>query len=67
MILVSTPGPHKPVGSLVVKVKVTVPAVVSAKLGVYVAFRVVAFGLKVPVPLVVQVAEVAAPLNEPFN
>ena len=34
-----------------VNVKVTVPAVMSAALKVYVPVRVVLFGLKVPIPL----------------
>lgn len=35
---------------------VTVPAVVSAALGMYVAFITVLFGLKVPLPFVLQAA-----------
>ena len=48
-----------------VKVSVTVPAVRSAALGVYTAFSVVLFGLKVPVPPL-QVAPVA-PVTTPAN
>ena len=40
---------------LAVKVKVTVPAAVSALLGMYVAFKVFAFGEKIPLPEVVHV------------
>ena len=53
-----------PVGSFVVKVKVTVPAVMSAADGVYTAFTKEAL-LKVPVPLVVQVLLVADPPRVP--
>jgi hypothetical protein len=34
IVIVSVPGPHEPAGSLVVKVSVTVPAVISAADGV---------------------------------
>jgi hypothetical protein len=44
----------------VVNVRVTVPAVISAALGVYTAFNVVALGAKVPLPPD-QVALVAPP------
>lgn len=37
-----------------VKVSVTVPAAVSALLGIYVALNVVLFGVNVPLPLLVQ-------------
>ena len=43
-----------------VSVSVTIFAALSAALGVYMAFRVVLFGLYVPVPPV-QVADVAPP------
>ncbi len=51
---------HAPAGSLVVSVSVTVPAVISAALGVYIALSVVAFGANVPVPPL-HVALVAEP------
>ena len=54
-------------GLLVVNVSVTAPAVLSAAEGVYVALSVVAFGEKVPVPLVVHVALVAVPPMEPAS
>ena len=53
-----------PAGSLVVSVKVTVPAVISAAEGVYTAFTKVAL-LNVPVPEVVQVEDVAPPPRTP--
>ena len=56
-------GPHGPTGSLVVYVKVTDPAVISAALVVYIAVGVLL--LKDPVPLVVHVAAVALPPIEP--
>jgi hypothetical protein len=52
-----------PAGSLVVYVKVTVPAVASAALGVYTAVGLLL--LNDPLPLVVHVADVAPPPNEP--
>jgi hypothetical protein len=52
-------APQGPVGSLLVYVKDTLPALMSAALGVYMA--VVVLLLKVPLPEVVQVAEVAPP------
>jgi len=55
--------PHGPAGSLVVYVMVTEPAAMSATVGVYIA--VVVLLLNVPVPLVLQVADVAPPPNEP--
>jgi hypothetical protein len=53
---------HGPVpsGSLVVRVKIKVPAVISPALGVYIAFNVFAFGLNVPIPPL-HVADVAEP------
>ena len=50
-----------PVGSSVVSVNVTLPAVKSAELGVYTALGADVFGEKSPVPLVVHNAELAAP------
>jgi hypothetical protein len=47
MVILSVATAHGPV---VVKVSVTVPAVLSAALGVYVAFNVFALGANVPVP-----------------
>ena len=41
---------HAPCVPVTVIVSVTVPAVISAALGVYVAVAVVAFGVYVPVP-----------------
>ena len=48
-----------------VKVRVTVPAEMSPADGLYVAFNVVAFGTKVPVPEEDQVPPVAPPPTEP--
>ena len=53
-----------PLGLFEVRVNVTVPAVISAALGVYTALSVVAFGLKVPVPPL-QVPPVALPPTVP--
>jgi hypothetical protein len=50
-----------PEGSLVVIVKVTEPAKLSAADGVYTGFNIEEL-LKVPVPLVVQAYEVAGPV-----
>ena len=47
-VIVALTAVHGPAGSSVVYVKVTVPAVISAALGVYVAVGVLL--LKVPVP-----------------
>src|SRR5664279_3412508 len=55
-----------PAGSLVVKVNVTVPAVTSAALGVYIAVNVVLFGLYAPVPPD-HVADVALPPLRPAS
>jgi hypothetical protein len=55
-----------PAGSLVVNVSVTIPAVLSAALGVYVVFRAVALA-KAPVPDVVQVDDVAPPPLVPVS
>src|SRR5262245_15998607 len=41
---------HGPLGSLVVSVRVTLPAAISAAVGVYVALRAVGLGLNVPAP-----------------
>jgi hypothetical protein len=49
-----------PAGSFVVSVRVTLPAVISAADGVYIAVKEV-ISLKVPVPDVDQVDEVALP------
>lgn len=57
---------HGPAGSLVVIVKVTEPAVISAAEGVYVAFDEEAL-LKVPVPEEDQVRDVAPPPIIPFK
>ena len=48
-----------------VSVKVTLPAVLSAAEGVYVAPSVVLLGVNDPVPEVVQVPVVLPPLTEP--
>jgi hypothetical protein len=40
-----------PLGLLAVKVTVALPAAISAAVGVYVAFKVVALGANVPAPL----------------
>jgi len=50
IVIVDIAAGHGPEGSLVVKVSVTVPAVISAALGVYVAFKKLAFGEKLPPP-----------------
>ena len=55
-----------PDGSFVVNVNVTEPAEISAALGVYTAFIADAL-LNVPVPLVVQVPDVASPPIVPFK
>jgi hypothetical protein len=52
---------------VVLNVNVTVPALISAALGVYVAFNVFAFGEKVPVPDVVHVPPVLPPEIFPFR
>ena len=62
----SLTGPHGPAGSFVVSVRVTVPAVISAALGVYTALRVVMPGANVPLPPL-HVPEVAAPPTTPAN
>ena len=51
---------HGPAGSFVVRVRVTVPAVMSAALGVYVVFRFEALA-KLPLPEVVHTDEAALP------
>jgi hypothetical protein len=48
--IASLAEPQGPAGSFVVSVSVTNPAVISAALGVYVAFNVALFGLNVPAP-----------------
>src|SRR5687767_3872091 len=53
-------------GPLVVSVNVTVPADISAALGVYTAFNVVLFGLSVPVPPL-HVPPVAPPPTAPAS
>jgi hypothetical protein len=57
---------HGPPGSFDVRVRVTDPELLSEALGVYVVTRAEAFA-KVPVPEVVQVEEVAAPLLVPVS
>jgi hypothetical protein len=52
---------------VVASVKVRTPVLISAALGVYVAFKVFASGVKVPVPVVVQVPPVAPPVMLPFR
>jgi hypothetical protein len=47
--------------------KLTEPAAVSALLGIYVAFKTVSEGTKVPDPEVVHCPLVAPPVIEPFN
>ena len=58
--MVSTAALQGPVGSFVVKVKVTIPAVISAADGVYTAFAKLASS-NVPVPEVVHVKLAALP------
>jgi hypothetical protein len=55
-----------PSGSLEFSVRVTLPAVTSAALGVYTALRVFLLGAKTPVPPV-QFPETAEPPIEPFS
>src|SRR5687768_4758307 len=59
MTTLSLAGRHGPAGSLVVKVSVAVPLVISVGPGVYTAFEAV-LSLKVPSPEVDHVALVAA-------
>jgi hypothetical protein len=59
-VIASLTGVQGPAGLPVVRVRVLVPAVMSAALGVYVVFRDVALA-KVPVPLLVQITEGALP------
>jgi hypothetical protein len=66
MVTLSLTAPQGPAGSFVVKVNVTVPAAISAALGVYIALSVVLFGLNVPVPPD-HVADVAEPPVTPAN
>jgi hypothetical protein len=65
---VETAAEHGPApsASFDVNVRVTVPAVLSAALGVYTALRVFLFGLKLPVPPVHDPV-VAAPPTEPLR
>lgn len=49
------------------KVSVTEPEVVSAALGIYVAFKVLSFGLNIPLPLVLQIPVLEVPFTVPFN
>jgi hypothetical protein len=51
-VIVLTASVH-PEAAPAVRVRFTVPAVISAALGVYVGFNVVAFGENEPVPLLV--------------
>src|SRR5215212_1742234 len=64
MTMASLVDPHGPAGSALVRVSVTVPAVISAALGVYTAFRVVLLGLNVPVPRL-QIPVDAPPVIDP--
>ena len=57
---------HMPAGSSVVKVRVTKPLAKSATDGVYVAVKEL-ISSKAPVPLELQLAELAVPPNEPFR
>jgi len=57
---------HGPVGSFVERVRITLPAVISAALGVYVVDREDAFA-KVPVPEVLHVEEEAPPPLVPVS
>ena len=66
IVITSVAGLHNPF-PVVVSVSVKIPAAVSAELGVYVAFSVVAVGEKVPVPAVLQVPPEATELTEPFK
>ncbi len=50
-----------------VSVRVTVPSAMSPMLGTYCAFKVVAFGEKVPLPLDVQMPEVLPPVTDPAS
>jgi hypothetical protein len=63
--IISLAGRQTPAGSFVVRVRVAVPAVLSAPLGVYTALRVVLFGAKVPAPAEVQVPDTALPPTLP--
>ena len=64
IITVDTAAGHGPAGSFVVIVKVTVPAAMSPAEGVYVGVTEVVL-LNVPLPLDVQVTDVALPPIEP--
>ena len=66
IVIASDDAIHEPDGSSVVKVKVTVPAVISPAEGVYTAFNVLAFGVNVPAPPVHE-ADEALPPNAPFK
>jgi hypothetical protein len=65
-IRASLTGPQTVGGSLVVRVRVTKPADLSARLGVYVVFKFAAFA-NVPVPEEDQVEEVAPPPRNPVT
>ncbi len=62
-VIMSEVGKQTPVD---VSVKSTLPAVISAKLGVYIALKLV-LSEKLPDPEVVQIPVVAPPETEPFN
>ena len=62
----SETGKHGPIGSSDTRVKITLPALNSAAVAVYVAFKSVALGIKVPAPPV-QVPVITAPLIVPLN
>ena len=63
MITLSETGTQGPVGSFVVSVRVTVPELISAAVGVYTAFKVDALGEKVPDPPLHVAAEAAPPIT----
>ena len=65
-VAISKLGLQGPIGSSVVRIKSTFPAIKSAVLGVYVAFNKFSSSND-PVPLEVQVPEVADPPTEPFK
>ena len=48
--ITSDSGPHVPTGSSDVKVRITLPALNSAAVGVYTAFKSLVFGLNIPAP-----------------
>ena len=63
MCMAPLTAPHGPAGSFVVSVSVTLPAAISAALGVYVAFSVEAFGLNVPAPPLHMALEAPPPIT----